>query len=249
MNEKDNPTEHKISWIFCPICGTKIPKIEKLKFCIKCGVDLEYIHTHRRLPQSYQTLPKIQTIPFQTKLEDADLLDLKDKELWSTIASLGITLAAFLLMNLLVIFGLVIFLFSAPDFESAYDFVFNPYFIIFGSLIEFILLVVPVIYVGKYLQHPTLKNRFQILGFTTKGFTKIKILKEIIIGFVFAIAGILLVFSVSFLVELLMYSIFGSELVQNVLFESSDIDIIIQSSDYVSLILFVLIMILVIGTS
>lgn len=249
MNEKDIPNEHKIPWMFCPICGTKIPKVEKVKYCIKCGVDLEYVQTHRRIPQANKTQPRIKPIPIQTKLEDTDLIDLKDKKLWSTIASLGITLAAFILMNLIVVFATVILLFSATDLESAYNFVLNPYFIIFSSLIEFILIIVPVIYVGKYLQHPTLKNRFQILGFTIKGFSKLKILKEIIIGFVFAIAGILLVFSVSFLMELLMYSIFGSELLQNVLSESSDIDIIIQSSDYLSLILLVLIMILVIGTS
>ncbi|MFW9948890.1 MAG: lysostaphin resistance A-like protein, partial [Candidatus Thorarchaeota archaeon] len=152
-------------------------------------------------------------------------------------------------MNIIVIAVTILFIFLTFDLEGALDLLLSPYFLIFSSFIEFVLIIVPIMYVGKYLENPSLKNRLRILGFTVKGFKPLKVLKEIFIGLMFAVLGVILVFSVSFLMELLTYSIFGSEVLQNSLSESTDIDIIISSSDYLSLTLLILIMILVIGTS
>ncbi|MFW9948891.1 MAG: hypothetical protein ACFFKA_02040, partial [Candidatus Thorarchaeota archaeon] len=87
MDEEEIPNENIINWTFCPICGTKIPKLENIKFCIKCGVDLQYIKTHRILPQNRQGTTEYKTLqdeslkyfPIKPKLNDDDLIDLKDK--------------------------------------------------------------------------------------------------------------------------------------------------------------------------
>jgi membrane protease YdiL (CAAX protease family) len=259
MNEKNPSEEIKIDWLYCPICGTKIPKLENIKYCLKCGIDLHYIKIHMQLPQTNKNMTIYRMIPsyeqqqqypiyrsIQPKYNDEDLLDLKGKKLWSTLASLGMTFIAFVLMILIATFITLFFIIFTFNFENVLD---NPYLIIVSSLTEVVLLIIPVIFVGKYLQNPSLKNRFQILGFSIKGFSNRKILKEIFIGIAFSILGIILVFSVSLLMEFIMYTIFGAEILQNIEGTTSDIDIIIRSSDYLSLILLVLTMIFIIGTS
>jgi hypothetical protein len=53
MNENENLDDSaniEFKWLYCPICGTKIPQIKNIKYCIKCGVDLQYVNTHMRMP-------------------------------------------------------------------------------------------------------------------------------------------------------------------------------------------------------
>ncbi len=261
MTEKEPSNEIKINWVYCPLCGSKIPKADNIRYCIKCGVDLHYIKTHMRLPHKSENEPSINTIaafeqqqypkyfPISLKYSDEDLLNLQDKKLWSTSASLGMTIAAFILMNVIAVFIAILFVIFTFNLENAIEIFLSPYFIIISSFIEIVLIIVPVMYVGKYLQRPNIKNRLQILGFTAVGFSKNKILKEILIGIAFAIIGIILVYSVSFIMEFFMYSIFGAETIQNAVGSTSDVDLIITSSDYLSLTLLVLIMIFIIGTS
>jgi membrane protease YdiL (CAAX protease family) len=261
MNEEEYSEKVEINWVFCPICGTKIPQVDEIKFCVKCGVDLYYIKTHMRLPIQkkeisltqasspyYQKERYHQYYSTRPKLTDEQLVDPKDATLWGTLSSIGITALAYVLMNVIaIILGIIIVIFSF-GLENSIDILFSPYFIIISSFIEFVLILVPVLYVGRFIENPTLKNRLILLGFTTRGFNRSKILKEILIGISFAILGLILVYSVSFLLEIVMSVIFGAEVIQG-LVGGSEVDVLIVSSDYVALILLVIIMILVIGTS
>lgn len=252
MNEKDNLDDlsrSNLRWDFCPICGTKIPQIDNIQFCIKCGVDLQYINTHQRLP------PRKSQIAYQARklskkrLSDDDLLDLSDKKLWGTGATIGITAAAFFAMNVIAAVAVIVSVFFSGNLEEAFNLILNPYFIIFSSFIELVLLIIPVLYVGKHLERPNLKNRLIILGFTTKGYNKIQIFKEVILGLAFAIVGVLLVLFVSFVMELLLSAIFGVEIITDIVGTPDEVDTLITSSDIISLILLVIIMVGIIGTS
>jgi len=265
MNEKENLGDSrkiKLKWAYCPICGTKIPQVENIQYCIKCGVDLQYINTHMRMPSRKNLIPldTPTTSPYQPyryrarkplreKITEDDLLNLHDKKLWSSLASLGMTAAAFLLMNLIAFLAIFIFMLFSLSLEEMYNIIANPYFIIFSSIIELILFIVPLLYVGKYLQKPKINNRLILLGFTTKNFIKIQLFKEILIGLGFAIVGFFLVLFVSFAMELLVTAIFGIEIVSGIIGAPGEVDVFITSSDLLSIILLVIIMIVIIGTS
>ena len=74
-------------------------------------------------------------------------------------------------------------------YGSINSLLYSPYFLILTSLVEFILILIPVRYVGKYLKQPTMKNRFALLGFSTEEFERAGVLKEVFIGIGFAILG------------------------------------------------------------
>ena len=265
MNEKENlgnSRKSKLKWAYCPICGTKIPQVENIQYCIKCGVDLQYINTHMRMPPRKNTgslVSRTSTTykpysfrplkPLRKKLSQEDLLNLKEEKLWGNFASIGITAAAFLLMNFVAVLAVIVFVFFSFSLATILDILANPYFLIFSSFTELILFIVPLIYIGKYLKKPNLNNRLFLLGFTIKGFSNRRILKEILIGIGFAILGVFLVLSVSFLMEVILTVIFGYEIVFDILGTSGEVDVFITSSDILSIIYFVIIVILIIGTS
>lgn len=262
MNEKENLDElspNRLKWDYCPICGTKIPQVEKIQFCIKCGVDLQYINTHMRMPPrkndtyvtptSYQPYTSKLTKPKRKRLTENDLLNLKDEKLWGGGASIGITAAAFSLMNFIAVIAVFAFIFFLPSLEEIYSLIESPYFIIFSSFIELILFLVPLLFVGKYLERPNLNNRLIILGFSIKGFNKIKLLKEILIGLGFAVFSVLLVLFVSFAMEILLSAIFGVDIVSSIAGTPGEADTLIISSDVLSITLLVIIMVTIIGTS
>jgi membrane protease YdiL (CAAX protease family) len=263
MNEKENSDElsrSNLKWAYCPICGTKIPQVENIQFCIKCGVDLQYINIHMRMPprknviavdSTYQPYSSKLTKPKRKRkrLTEDDLLNLKDKTLWGGGASVGITAAAYGITNVLAIVPVVIIMFFIPNLEEIYNMLEDPYFIIFSSFIELAFIVVPLLFVGKYLEKPTFNNRLIILGFSKKGFKKFQFLKEILIGLGFAVVGVLLVLFVSFAMEMLLSLIFGFEVVSDIVGSPGEVDILIASSDILSITLLVIIMIVIIGTS
>ncbi len=247
-------------WSFCPVCGNKIPKIQKLKFCMSCGTNIEYLRTHRTIQPEEVKNPYI--IPSQSpqyyvppvsygpkKIQDDEITNPKNHDLWGTKASIGVPLGAFLLMNFLTAGILIIIIYTSFDIDILYNLISNPYFLIFSSFFELIFIVVPVAYVSKYLQNPNLENKLGLLGFTVRGFEKKGILKEILIGLGFAIVALFLVAIVSFLTELLLEVFLGIEIVRNVSSTTSDIEYIIGSADILSIILLSIVMILIIGTS
>ncbi|MFX1298759.1 MAG: CPBP family intramembrane glutamic endopeptidase [Promethearchaeota archaeon] len=253
---KDKDEINKKNWSFCPVCGSKIPQIQNLKFCVKCGLNIQYIKEHKRIPLQQAQNPYIKPTTYPQsyirpiklgpkKLSDEEILNTKDRELWGTWPSIGIPLGAFLLMDLVTAGILFIIMFFSVKMEFLYDLISNPYFFILSLFFELIFILVPILYVGKYLQSPTLKNRLGLLGFTRKGFNRTGLIKEILIGLGFAVAGIFIVMGISFLTEFLLETFFRVEFTE----ASTDTDIIISSADIFSIILLSVIMIVVIGTS
>ncbi len=261
ISNSDNREELKNKfWSFCPVCGNKIPKIQKLKFCIKCGTDLNYLKDYKQIKPTNPINPYIQPEKYShhdvplisyeiLKISDEEIINTKNHELWGLKPSIGISLGSFLLMNFITAGILAITIFFSFNLEALYDFIANPYFIVFSSFFELIFILVPVLYVGKYLRNPSLKNRLGLLGFTSKGFNTQKLLKEILIGLGFAVAGYFLVYGVSFLTEITLEFFFGVEIIQDLGSTSSDTGILLSEGDILSLILLSLVMILIIGTS
>lgn len=264
MNENENLDDSaniEFKWLYCPICGAKIPQIKNIIYCIKCGVDLQYINTHMRMPSHkntrYLASPEaisqqkfyLSNKPIRKKLSEEELLNLEDQKLWGSFASIGITAAAYVLMNFIAILVVVIFILFTFNLENVLDFLVSPYFIIGTSFVELIFILVPALYVGKYLQNPTLNNRLVLLGFTTKGFDKTKLVKEILIGLGFAVVGVALVLSISFLMEIILSLIFGFETIQEFFGTAGEVDTMIASADILSIFLLSIIMILIIGTT
>jgi len=251
-------SEHELKWSYCPVCGNKLPNLEGLKFCTKCGLDLLYIKENMKFPpnQSIKVSSEQHRIGLypsfksETKrISDEDLIRSKDLKLWGGIASIGLPLLAFILMNIITLFIISFFLIFSMNLNDISNLIFNPYIIIISSLAELIFIIVPILFVGRYLQNPTLKNRFMILGVTSKGYRNVELFKEIIIGIAFALIGILLVNVVSIFVEISLEFFFGIEIIQEIASSSGEFNAIIYSSDLYSLILLTIVMILVIGTS
>jgi membrane protease YdiL (CAAX protease family) len=257
-SDKNQMINKKI-WDFCPVCGTKIPKIQNLKYCINCGTDLNYLKEHKQLKPGQAVKPYIppkkgpkdDTLSVSQeiiKISDDDLIDTKNYELWGTMPSIGISLAAFLIMDLVTAGVIAIFFFLSFNSEAMLDFLANPYFLIFSSFFEIIFILVPVLYVGKYLRNPSLKNRLTFLGFTSKGFSRKALLKEILIGLGMAVAAYFIVYGVSVLIEITLEFFFGVDIIQD-LNTGADIEILFTEGDYLSLFLLASVMILIVGTS
>lgn len=264
MNNRDsNKIQHSTEsekWLFCPVCGNKIPEIQKLKFCMQCGTNLTFLKENKKIiprkvvnpyikpsqyPQAYNT-----PIFYEPKkISNNEIIDTKNHKLWGTGASIGVPLGAYFLMNFLTAGILAIIIYFSFNLEYVFDFIFNPYFLIFSSFFELIFVLVPVFYVGKYLQNPSLKNRLGLLGFTLKGFDRKRTLKEIIIGLGFAVIGLLLVAIIAFLTEIILEFAFGVEIIRNLSSTTTDIELIISGADILNLILLSLVLILIIGTS
>jgi len=264
MNENENLDDSaniKFKWLYCPICGTKIPQIKNIKYCIKCGVDLQYINIHMRMPSRknliYLGSPEaisqqnfyLSDKPLRKKLSEEELLNLDDQELWGSFASIGITAAAYVLMNFIAVLVAIIFILFTFNLENVLDFLVSPYFIIITSFVELVFILIPALYVGKYLQKPTLNNRLILLGFTKKGFNKTKLVKEILIGLGFAVVGVTLVLSVTFLMEIILNLIFGYEIIQDFFGNAGEVDAMIAFADPLSIFLLAIVMILIIGTT
>jgi membrane protease YdiL (CAAX protease family) len=258
-NNEDATSKSPLGWKVCPFCGAQLPKLAELKFCTSCGIDLEYLKTHKKIPPDFlqrldHTSPQIsdqQSVLWNgiKQISDEEILETQDKKLWSVAASIGLTIAAVVIMNFIAVALVIPFIFLTPSIEALMNSLSSPYFIIITSFAELILIVFPIIYIKKYLKNPTIKNRFALLGFTTKGMSSWKVIKEILIGLVFSVIGIIVVLFVSFFVEIIVEFFFGLSVIRDVSSSNGNVDMIILASDIPALILLMLIMILVIGTS
>ncbi|MHA1747524.1 MAG: hypothetical protein ACTSYF_02630, partial [Promethearchaeota archaeon] len=216
MNDNNSDSNNiKLEWTFCPFCGEKLPILKELRFCTSCGLDLEYLKEHKQLPPEFiNKKPPIQQYPHPDqmrmygidKISDEDILNTKNKKLWGSFASIGIPIASIFIMNIVAVIIMIFYLFFSPSIEEFMNNLTNPYFLVITSFAELILVFLPFIVVKKYLRNPSTKNRFAILGFTTKG---VNYWKECIIGIIFSIIGILLVLSVSVFMEIILEFIYG----------------------------------------
>ncbi|MFX1374518.1 MAG: CPBP family intramembrane glutamic endopeptidase [Promethearchaeota archaeon] len=254
FEEDHEPGELK--WMFCPICGKDLPNVKNLKFCIKCGTNIAYIKEYQKLPvnQTYnpyktqmgyshiQPPPIYYEVP---KIADEELIDNKDQILWGTSTSIGLPLVAFFLMNIILAIFIGIISYPIIDEDRLYNLITNSYFISIIALFELVLMIIPVMYVRKYLQNPTIKNGLILLGFTSRDFDRRRILKEILIGISFSIIGVLLVTSIAVFLELILELVFRIEIIQ----ETSDLSVGIIPKDIPSLFIFSVVIIVVIGTS
>ena len=240
--QKDSSRDKK--WQYCPGCGSKLPPIQNLKFCMKCGLDIEYIRTHG-LTSSHQSNQISQTFPpiryGIEKLSIDELLKQKDRQIWSIGASIGLPILAFVIMTFLGS-GILIFI-ALTNFNLSYlqDMATNIYFVVISTLLELLFIIFPAIYVGRYLQKPTMKNRLRLLGFTAKGYDTIGILKEVLLGLGFAVVGIFLVYGITIIMDLILFN-------SNIM-PSNEVDMIIANTDAFGLFLIVMVMLLVVGTS
>ncbi|TFG23977.1 MAG: CPBP family intramembrane metalloprotease [Promethearchaeota archaeon] len=265
--------EQKIEWTYCPACGSAIPSIERIRFCIKCGVDLYYIKEHKTLPsrQEENTYAQPRGYPSppayykQDKVMSKDaildnkdnsqgrydgpyglitddkLLDTKERRLWSGWASISIPLLGFLAMQG-VLFGIIILIvFIVMDINAIINIVLNPFFLVIITLVELVLILFPIWWSGRYLQNPNLKNRLTVLGFSTRGFDRKGIMKEVGIGIGFAFIGLLVVIGSSLLIQIIL-ELFGVRIIPQ-----EDPYVTITIYDLITLILMILMMILVVG--
>ena len=259
MNDNNNDSNNiKLEWTFCPFCGEKLPILKQLRFCTSCGLDLVYLKEHKKLPPEYYknfiNKPIIKQYPYPdqmrmygiNKISDEDIFNTKDKKLWSNFASIGIPIASIFIMNILAAVIMIFYLFFSPSIEEFMNNLMNPYFLIITSFAELILIFLPYIVVKKYLRNPSPKNRFALMGFTTKG---VNFWKENIIGIIFSIIGILLVFLVSAFMEIILEFIYGVEIIRDITSVGSEIDVYFLTSDILSLILLMIIMVLIVGTT
>ncbi|MBD3255499.1 MAG: CPBP family intramembrane metalloprotease [Candidatus Lokiarchaeota archaeon] len=249
---------NKIKYKFCPNCGKKLPEITNLKYCTNCGVDLNYVKEHGFLPptqnQYYYSQPQdysqypVTNYPYKQKkasISEEELPYTGDKELWGTIQSIGFPILAFIIMNgliLAVIFAMALIIY---DVDLLLNIISNPFFIVFATLVELMLIVFPIWYAGKFLNKPTFENRLKLLGFTTKGFEDKEIVKEVLIGLGFAVVGLFIVAASSIAIQFFIEFVFNVRIINEA--PTSDADVLITGADILVLILMMLMMILVVG--
>ncbi|MHA1688909.1 MAG: CPBP family glutamic-type intramembrane protease [Promethearchaeota archaeon] len=264
-NSKNNSNKNGIIWKYCPVCGIKLPEIDNLRFCVNCGLDLIYLKENKQLPlgftfpssaQPYYPPPSSTSYyppyaaprTFKPKLTVEEILENKELKLWGPLASIGFPILAFILMNI-ILFGFIILLvLFTLDLNALLNMLNSPYFIILSTLFELLLIIFPIVHSRTYLQTPSFKNSLIILGFTTRGYDRVGIIKEILIGVGFAVIGIFLVAIVSVSTEFLLEFIFKVDIVEeSASVPSNDAEILVSGADILSLILMALMMIVIVG--
>jgi len=251
MNENLNAPKDK-KWKFCIKCGQELPEIANLRYCIKCGTKIlnfmENKNKHIDITSRYQQPKNIQLQFGEYKLSDDEIYDIKNHKLWGIGASILIPIASLFAMVgistiFIVIYILMNFDLSQINIESISNITDSIYldnnFIIMLSILELIFIIIPVLYIRKYIQKPSIKKGLALLGFTSKGFSNKDIAKEIGLGLLFAVIGVVMVLSISLLMELLFPSV-----------EPSEFDALLFSSlNVFQLVLYILTMIFIVGTS
>jgi len=161
----------------CPKCGNELPRVQNLMFCTKCGTNLDLL--------------KVTKEP--SKIATENLVSDKQHKLWETKISIGLPLGASLVMNLVLVGLLILLMFfwANPNVLSELPSISS--FVSVITLFSLIFVILPLFYVRRYLEEPTIKNCLIFLGFTTKGLVRKDIAKEILMGIGFAIIGFLVI--------------------------------------------------------
>jgi membrane protease YdiL (CAAX protease family) len=243
MSEKENSknADGFQDWKYCPNCGAKIPETEKaIRYCVSCGVQFDNI--------SFVIEKPIQ-MPKSTKLTEEELDKNREAALWSANASIGWPILSIFIMNAVSIVPFIFLVIFIPDLSRLMDFIESPLFLIIFSASEFVFLIVPLIYVGQYLEKPTVKNRFKSLGLYVEPPTLVYVIKELLLGIGFAILGFFLVNLISLFLELFFSSLFIFPNIFTAQAPSVDLESIISSANIIEIILLVVIMIVIIGLS
>jgi len=241
-------TDKQLDWDYCPSCGMKFPNIEVLKFCTNCGLDLEYV-------KEYKTLPPRQAHPtyvsstyyksYGAVLSDDEILYTKGRRLWGNLPSIGFPLLAFIVMNGLILGIVIALILIIPSIDLVRSIITNPFFMVLATLAELILILIPIWYIKKYLKNPSLENRLTLLGFTTKGYDRNKIFKEVLIGIAFAFVLFLVQVGAIIGIELFLRYVLGVRIIHEG--AGNDVEVIISGMDVLVLILMILVMIFIVG--
>jgi hypothetical protein len=246
MSEKE---EKNFKWQYCPHCGVKFPDIENLKFCTNCGIDLDYFREHgvpppQQAPTVYAT-PQSYYPSYRTVLSEEEVLDTKGRKLWGNIPAIGLPLLGFIVMNGLILGVIIALILLIPDDNVLMAIITNPLLVVFATLAELILIIIPLWYIKKYLKNPNLENRLALLGFTTKEYDQKGILREILIGIGFAVIGLFLVAISSLGIELFLRYVLGVRIIREP--AGSDAGVVITGMDIFVLVLMVIMMLVIVG--
>lgn len=216
---------------FCTNCGQKIPDIPNARFCIKCGLDFSNVNQLKKstVMQSssviqYKFTPIKHELP---KLSDEEIYEKSDRRLWGAGQSIGFSLLSLailtglsivlvLIILLILINPLTIYPISLESFADALESLSeelvnlesNLYFLIISSLLEFSLILIPVIYVGRFLKRPSFKNRLALFGFTARGYSIKGVFKEIGWGVACGLSAGFIIWLISTPID---YSLYGRE--------------------------------------
>ncbi|MFX1426282.1 MAG: type II CAAX prenyl endopeptidase Rce1 family protein [Promethearchaeota archaeon] len=217
-----------VSWYFLEIKGLKrIPPLDQQPKASIQQLDTQVIEVQEEV----------------SKIATKDLVSNKQDKLWPPKFSIGLPFIAILVMNL-VLLGLLIllaFIWSNPNVLTQLSLL-SP-FVSIISLFSIIFVIFPILYVRKYLEEPTVKNSLILLGFTSRGFNRKGIIKEVLIGIGFALIGFLLVLLVQNSLTRFIEFIFGIELEKEV----SDPTVASLPTDIPSLILSIITILLVVA--
>ncbi|MHA1342897.1 MAG: lysostaphin resistance A-like protein [Promethearchaeota archaeon] len=259
-----NTSQNKFKWKYCPYCGEAIPNIENLRYCMNCGIDLKYLYEKKEIPPDfessyvfeekqiyYEPVPYLELKPHKEKISKKNISYMKNQKLWGIKASLFLPLLAFTVMNLIVIGILFLLVAIFLNITIVYGIVSSPAFLMFTLSLELILIIFPITYVRHLFEKkPSIKTRLELFGLTRKGYNNSELIKEITIGFIVAIAGIILVASVIMTMEVIVEFLFGIEIVRTAgSTPTNDVDLLISGADILILVILVLMMFFIVGIS
>jgi membrane protease YdiL (CAAX protease family) len=241
-----NSRNKKIKWNYCPRCGEKLPETPKeIILCPSCGLDFKSF----QLPPSQKKMgaPSIQSV-HKKKLADNEIIN-NTREFWRPKASIFWPLISLVIMGQILGIILILIIFLGLISLSSLNFIVSPLFLTISSLTELVFMVVPVLYVGQYLQNSTLKNRFKFLGFYAKREDKFFVLKETLLGIGFAIVSVIIVNLLSLLLELIFGPLLSISKIFPAQTPNSDVELLGSSTNIFEIILLSIIMIIIIGPS
>lgn len=247
--EKEKMEEPK--WTFCPRCGKPLPSDIDVRFCMICGMDLEYFRQFGTFPTIYQPSSHITRI----LLQDDELIDTKGKKLWSIPSSLLIPIAAFIALSIMLVVITIlliatIILLPSSFIGDIYELLYSPLFTTLLTLSELIFLIIPLFIVKKFIQKPSYKNSIKLLGVYNDRRIKNYLLKEVLIGISFAVGAYLVVQLVSFLTDLSFSAIFGQQALENAYGTYQEgVGGAITANSIMELIISMILMIVIIGPS
>jgi len=242
----NNSRNNKLKWNYCPRCGEKLPETPKeIRFCPSCGLDYKTLQLFPS--QQKMGAPSVQPV-LKKKLADKEIIN-NTREFWRPKASIFWPLISLVIMGQILGIILILIIFLGLISLSYLNFIVSPLFLTISSLTELVFMVVPILYVGQYLQNATLKNRFKFLGLYAKKEDKFFVLKETLLGIGFAIVSVIIVNLISLLLELIFGPLLSISRIFPAQNPNSDVELLGSSTNIFEIILLSIIMIIIIGPS
>jgi membrane protease YdiL (CAAX protease family) len=189
-----------------------------------------YPPPNQMYPPPNQMYPPMYGVPF------------KKPKTWSIGAGFAVPLCAMLGMVILAIPLTMVFGGLTADPVG------NVWFTFLVGALSLIFLILPLMWVQRYYkQKMSNKKRFEELGFPLDKYSRKELIREILLGTLFGILGVFLVWGLQFIANYLVYWIFGVNITG--LMESGGVDEydLLSPDTSLELILFVLMIFLFVG--